>query len=170
MISAILNLLEHALCPRMWSIWMYMPCELETMCILLLLDEEVCRCLLHPFCQQCCWVQLCLCWFSACWISPFMIGGCINLQLWQWASFFLLAVLFLSNLMLCCQAHTHQEFLWLLGELTPLSLWKAFFVHGNFPCPQICFDWNSYGFSNFFKLVWYLFPQPFASKLYVPLY
>lgn len=35
------NLLEHALYPRMWSILVYMPCELETMCILLLLKQSV---------------------------------------------------------------------------------------------------------------------------------
>ena len=50
------------------------------MCNLLLLDEVGYRYQLYPSISNywCCWVHLCLYWFSACWIYAFLIEGMLK--------------------------------------------------------------------------------------------
>ena len=59
-------------CHLSW--WMF-HVSLRRLHILLLLDEVVYRCPLYPVDWWYCWAQLHPCWFSACWICPFLIEG-----------------------------------------------------------------------------------------------
>ena len=81
-ISFLLSLSRWVLWPQMWSVLVNVPCELEKNVYSSVLDEVVYRHQLYPVDWWCCWVQLCPYWFSACWISPFLIKGYWNLQLW----------------------------------------------------------------------------------------
>lgn len=81
-ISTLLNLLRCVSLPRMCSVLVNVPCDLEkNVYILVCLDDVVDRCQLYPVDPWCCGVQLCPYWFSVCRTCTFLIEGCGSLQL-----------------------------------------------------------------------------------------
>lgn len=101
-----LKCVRGVLWPQMWS----MSHVSWRICILLLLDELLHRCQLHPADWWCCWVQLWPYRLSACWIWPLLRRGvlrhlqgnnglsCFSLQFYGLLSHVLI--------LLYCSAHT----------------------------------------------------------------
>lgn len=104
----------------------------------MLLDEVVCRCSLYPVDWWYCWVQLCLYWFSVCWISPFLIvlmslSTPLNSSISSCSSVFFLT--YFDVLVRYVHVKDCSFFL----KNWPLSHYvMPLFLPNNFPCSEVC--------------------------------
>lgn len=150
--------------------WWIFHSSLRRMCNMLLMDEVTYRCQIYPV-GWWCWIQLCLYWLSSCWICPFLIMWCWNLQLWKLIHLFLLEV-FVSYvwysvfgdvyIKVCYGFWTTDSFImvWCLSlSIITIFHWCLFYL-----------KLMSIPVFLGLLLAWYIFLHPFIFNIHVFLY
>ena len=109
------------------------------------------RCHLDPGDWWFCSVQLCLFWFSACWVCQLLTGllnfptTIVDSSVSPWSSI-IFCFMHLNALLLVANTLRIVMFCWRI-DLYPYVM--LLFIPENFPCSEVCFVWNQYSHWSF---------------------
>ena len=144
--------------------WKMFHVHLRRMCILLLLDVEFYKCLLHPSVLVCCSVPLCPYLFSVWRICPLEWMVCWSRLKWMHCILFPPLIVSICFTYVCAPILGTYIFIMVISScwLTPYHYVMSFFISCYFLCFEVYFVWYKYCNTCFFLPIVcmkYLFPS-----------